>query len=245
MEEIKVTPRKLKELIDNGIFVGKGYYGSVFTFQDRLIKLDNVLYYLLKKHNINECERQVYYRYLGGIEQFNDAEQIEWLSNKQKDVRLTKLPQGIIRLKDSGYCTDNIIPGIIIPYHKGYDKLEKMPKDNREIVMIVLNKLLMKVQELEDNGISQEDLYHPIGMYEREYNILYKDDNPEIIDLSGPLVKCGKDYIAACSMYIELGHVIIDFLDYYHVIPPFPRWYTDTYDKDKELIKELSKKLKY
>lgn len=244
MEELEVSPRKLKEMIDNGTFIGKGNYGSVFTYQDRLIKLDNLLYSLLKDSKKEESERKVYYRYLGGRENFNDIKQIEWLSGKQKDVKLTKLPQGVLRLVDVNYQNVGLIPGIIIPYLKGYDKLEKFDKRNQKNVLIILKRLLEEVRELEENHISQEDLYHPSGIVNRNYNIMYKDDNPMIIDMSGVNINCGDKYKDSKSMYIELGQVIIDFLNYYHIESPYPRWYTDTFDKNKELVSELEGKIK-
>ncbi len=239
MEVLKISPRKLKELIEEGQFIGKGHYGSVFTYQDRLIKLDNILYDLLKNNDIALSEKKVYYRYLGGREDFDSEEQIYWLSEKQKDVKLTKLPQGILKLTDAGYSNNGIIPGIIIPYHKDYDKLENLPIDDKKRVYLILKSLLEKIKELEDNQISQEDLYHPTGINERDYNVLYKDYNPEIIDLSGVNVLCGKKFQNAKCMYIDLGHIIIDFLEYYKLPSPYHRWYTESYEKNIELIKVL------
>ena len=57
MEELIVSPKELKLLIDRGIIVGEGNFGSVFTYQDRLIKIDKVLYNLLRKCSLDEVDK--------------------------------------------------------------------------------------------------------------------------------------------------------------------------------------------
>ena len=116
MEEIKLTPLELKKIIDNGILVGEGYYSSVFTYQDKLIKLDKILYSLLKKHPKEDSYKMVNYRYLGGREDFNNPSQIEELVSRQKRIKLTKLPLGILTLKNVDSQNIGLCPGIIIPY---------------------------------------------------------------------------------------------------------------------------------
>lgn len=236
MERLILSPRELKYLIDHGTFVGKGVEGSVFTYQNRLIKLDNILYNLLKKHPIEEADKLVSYRYLGGKEYFNDPDQIDYLSNSQKDIHLTKLPHGVVELKGL-----DIIPGIIIPYHRNYQKLETLSKQDLEKVLPILKKLLLASRELEEHQISHEDLYHPEGNGKVNYNIMYKDKTPQLIDVSGPDVRYGKKYKDARSMYIELGQVIIDFFEGNGYTHSFDRWYTDTFEKNEKLIEELAK----
>ena len=239
MEELKVSPIGLKQIVDDGIKVGEGYYGIVFTYQDRLIKLDKVLYNLLKNHTSGECYEIVNYRYLGGREDFNNPEQIEKLSNMQSRVKLTRLPLGIVTLKDVDYKNMNLCSGIIIPYLKEYLMLECLPKNDLAKVLKVLKNLLLEVRELDDNGIYQKDMYHLDGKGGTGYNIMYKGINPQIVDMSGEDVTIDGNKVDRMTMYIELGNVIIDFLEFNGIIPPYNRFYTDDYDKNKELIKKL------
>lgn len=243
MEEVYVTPTDLKKLIDIGKLVGEGYYGSVFTYQDRLIKLDRTLYHLLKENDIKESGQKVYYRYLGGRENFDDPEQIDILSKLQPNIKKTKLPLGIIRFIDVDYQNMYLTPGTIIPYHMYHANLDSLLKNDIIHVLKILKELLLCVKELEDNGIAQEDMYHPTIDGKSTYNILYKKDIPQFIDMSGPNVTCGKKYRDAKSMYIELGNVIIDFFKYNHFPSPYPRWHTENYEKNRELIKEFEKQV--
>ena len=244
MEEIKVSPIKLKQLIDRERLVGEGYYGSVFTYQDRLIKLDKTLYNLLKNHDINESERMVYYRYIAGRENFNDPNQIEKLVSIQNKVKLTKFPTGIVTLDGVDYQNTGMCIGIIIPYLKRHKMLENLRKDNLPRVIKILKHLLLIVRELEENKIFQQDLYHLDGKGGTCYNIMYKGSTPQLIDMSGKYVIIDGNKTDRISMYDELGQVIIDFLDFNKIVPPYNRWYTDDYGKNVELVKKLERSIK-
>ena len=244
MEKLKVSPMELKQIVDSGIKVGEGSYGSVFTYQDRLIKLDKILYNLLKNHTSCECDKVVNYRYIGGREDFNSPEQIEKLFNMQNRVKLTKLPLGIVTLKDVDCKNMNLCSGIIIPYLKEYSMLECLPKNDLAKVLKVLKNLLLEVRELDDNGIYQKDMYHLDGKGGTGYNIMYKGINPQIVDMSGEDVTIDGNKVDRMTMYIELGNVIIDFLEFNGIIPPYNRFYTDNYAKNEELIKKLEGSIK-
>lgn len=244
MEEVYVSPYDLKKLIDNGKMVGEGYYGCVFTYQNRLIKLDKILYHLLKENSIEDCDKKVYYRYLGGRENFDDPKQIEVLTKLQSKVKRTKLPEGIIRLKDVDYQNMHLTPGTIIPYHANHLNLDCFPKHDTINILKLLKELLLCTRELEDNGIAQEDMYHPTVEGKSTYNILYKENIPQYIDMSGPNVLCGDNYKDARCMYLELGNVIHDFFKYNDFVASYPRWHTETYEKNRKLIEEFEKQTK-
>ena len=239
-----MAPVALKKLIDASQLVGEGVYGSVFRYQDRLIKLDKILYHLLKEHDVNESEKIIYYRYTGGRENFNNPLQIEQLCHLQKNVKLTKLPTGIVTLCNVDYQNIGLCAGILIPYLKGYTMLENLPKNDLKRVLIILKKLLLEVRELEENGIYQEDMFHFDGKGGTCYNIMYSNDTPTIIDMSGDYVVIGGNEHDRSAMYDELGQVIIDFLDYNGVISPYRRWYTNDYEKNCELVKAFERSIK-
>ncbi len=242
MEEISFTPKELKEIVDSADLIGSGGFGAVIEYKTRLLKIDINLYRKLRKiesYQVNRVVRE-YYEYSND---FQDRKQIEELIKKQKDITLTKLPEGIITLKD---ISGNKSPGIIIPYHKGYEKLEKLDYHEYKRVLIILRKLLMAVKELEENKISQEDLiqYNEFGLNKRSMNVLYKDDTPQIIDMSGFFVKVGDKFYNAKNMYMDLSNILIDYCFFNDIKSPYKREKVENYEQDKEIIDELENGLK-
>ena len=248
MEELKLTPADLKGVIECGRIVGSGEFGVVFTYKDRLIKLDRYLYEIIKNYtgrNIN-YELDKYYEY--ETRKFFDPEQIEELTKRQKNVKLTKLPEGIITFTDVSPKVKLFTPGIIIPYHKDHHKLEELDPRDAKTVLIILKKLLLIVEELEDNKISQEDIaqYNDFDIEKRHYNILYKDTTPQMIDMSGYFIKVGKDFYNAKNMYRELGKMILDYFFFNDIktIPFYSRETITTYEENERLIREFEEKTK-
>jgi len=238
MEELKLTPEQLKELMEDGEMIGQGFFGTTFRYKDSLIKLDNSLYSLLNGNKKKFSDEMFDYRYRWGKENFAKEEQIAFLANKQKDITLTKLPQGIVRVKD-------VIPGIIIPYHKNHDSLEKLsPKDYKKL-LVILKKLLLAVQELADNKIAQTDLIqYDKHTNKPKYNILYKDETPQIIDLEGPRIICGKDFVEGEDMYKELGEVILQYFKANDLKINITNEDIKDENKARDLINELENRIK-
>lgn len=243
MEELKVTPEELKNIIDNGKIIGKGFFGTVFTYKDKLIKLDKTLHNLL---NINDkCfARDIvedHYKFGDLAEDFSDLDQLEYLASKQKDIKLTKLPTGFVSMKDVSPRIMGISPGIIIPYHRNHQELELLSKKDYQKVLIILRKLLLAVKELADNKIDHEDLV--VCNKKEGYNVLYQGDTPQIIDLSGDLIMAGDSFISAKEMYRQLGEIIYNFTNdevlFKSTKPAF-----GTYEENKELLDEYEKGIK-
>lgn len=213
MEEIKMTPKELKQAIDFGKLIGSGFFSRVFTYKGRLIKMDNILYDLLKANNPKLSNEMIEYHYRWGNKDFNDREQLEELSKKQPHIR-TRVPEGIITINNSGSKTNDVSPGIIVPYFEGYDNLKKISKTDYKRLLILLRKIFDDIKNLADNEIAQEDIFHTSlmkdsnnpGLY--DYNILQKGNDAQIIDMSGPLVKVGKDFTDAKRMYSEFARLI-------------------------------------
>ena len=240
MREIKVSPEELKNIIDNGKMIGKGFFGTVFTYKDKLIKLNNNLYNLLKGKDSSMSKETIeeYYKLSDQREDFNDRSQIEYLSSIQKDVKLTKLPEGIVTLKDVNYKVNGISPGVIIPYHENHQKLEKLSKKDYQKVLIILKNLLLAVRELADNRIAQEDLIEANSNNKHnKYNVMYKDTTPQIIDLSGDFIMEGKYFINAKEMYKQLGNIIFDFIDEDN------REDLTSFEENKELLDDFERKI--
>ena len=241
MKEVKVSPEELKNIIDNSKIIGSGFFGTVFTYKDHLIKLDKSLFKLLDINDIRFAKELIedHYKYSDQREDFNDRDQIEYLSNHQKDIKYTKLPEGIVTLKDVNSKVNGISPGIIIPYHKDHQKLEKLSKKDYQKVLIVLKNLLLAVKELADNRIAQEDLIEANSKNKHKYNVMYKDTTPQIIDLSGDLVAEGEYFINAKEMYRGLGDIIFDFADETNI----KRVDLSSFEENKELLEEFERKI--
>ncbi len=246
MQEIKVSPKELKQIIENGKLLGAGFFGTVFTYKDHLIKLDERLYNLIKVNDpiFSDSVVKDFYRF--ETDDFQDRKQIEALARKQKDITLTKLPEGIVTLKDVPDRIEGVSPGIIIPYHKNHQQLELLDPKEYKKVLIILKKLLLEVKELADNRIAQNDLVHygKTDKKKRGYNVMYKDNNPQIIDLSGDFVKVGDEFTNSDEMYNSLSNVFLDYF-YLNDLPlPVDREEVKTYKDNEDLLKELEGKLK-
>ena len=243
MEELRLTCKELKNIFNESKVIGNGYFGIVLDYHDKLYKIDNCLYkkatysdmYLFK----NNVEK--YYEY---GDNFNDPKQIELLTNIQNNVKLTKLPKGIITIKD---INNEKVCGIILPYHKGYENLDKFPLSHKKDLLIILKKLLLAAKELENNQISQEDFagYATDGdIYKRNYNVLYKGLDVQIIDMSGKLVKVQDEYLSSCNMYRSLSNILIDYYYFYKIKCPYIREKVTTYEENEEMLNKLIYELK-
>ena len=243
MIELSFKMDELKKIIDNSKIIGSGFYGTTIVYGDKLLKIDNYVFDNIKHFNLFETKKNIKDYYDCSKTDFANKEQIEYLCSVQKNVHLTKLPEGIVSLKDF----DNALLGIIIPYHKDYKKLEELPlKDYRKLLLILKN-LLLEVKELENNKIAQEDFagYGNDGdVNYRNYNVMYHDIHPEIIDLSGFFVKVGKDFVSSKNMYRDLSSIFVDYLYLYRIKSGVVRGSITTYEENMELYKKLEYGLK-
>ena len=247
MEEVKLSPEELKEAIDFGKLIGSGFFSSVFTYKGRLIKMDDTLYNLLKVNSPNFSKEVIAHHYRWDKKDFNDREQIEELSKKQPLIR-PKVPEGIITIKDSDSSINNISPGIIIPYFEGYNSLRNISKTDYKKLLIFLRKIFDDIKNLADNEIAQEDLYHAIGNAKNpfkpvlyDYNIIQNGEDAQIIDMSGPLVKVGKDFKDASLMYKELAGLINTFYKANNIKPIYDEKENITEDNLADMISEFDK----
>ncbi len=249
MEELRVSPIELKEIIENGRIVGNGEFGIVFTYKNRLIKLDRYVYELIRQTHERRLDYELdrYYEY--GRKDLFDPEQIEELVKRQKNVTLTRLPEGLISFRDTSPKIMHFNPGIIIPYHRDHQKLEELNPHEQKTVLIILKKLLLIVKELEDNQISQEDIvqHEDFDIEKRHYNILYRSDTPQMIDMSGYFVKVGNKFYNAQNMYRDLSNLILDYfyLNGLSTSKKVTRESVVTLDENKELVKELEEKMRH
>ena len=245
MENIKLTPEELKNIIDFGKLIGSGFFGSVFTYKGKLIKMDNILYNLLQVNDKNVSKEVIKDRYKWEKQDFSNREQLELLSQKQNKIR-PKVPEGVITINSPDSKIDGISPGIIIPHFKDYQSLGNVSKTEYRQLLILLRKVFDDIKSLADNEIAQEDLFtrpkHPNEM--GHYNIIQKGNDAQIIDMSGPLVKVGKDYENPNKMYADFANLI----NYYNEINGLEQIYQEdskiTEDKLNIMLNEFEKQTK-
>ena len=217
MEEIKLTPEELKEAIDFGKFIGAGFFGIVFTYKGRLIKMDANLYQLLKINSPEVSSHVIRDRYRWDHDNFNDPEQLEELLKRQSKIR-PRVPEGIITIKSDDSRINGKSPGIIIPYFENYEDLSKISKTDYHQLLILMKQVLDDIKSLADNEIAQEDLFRHTYRNNPNHteivgsNIIQKDGDAQIIDMSGPFVKVGKDFTGAKKMYSDFAKL----MNYYY-----------------------------
>ena len=236
MEEIKITPEELKKAVDFGKLIGSGFFSNVFRYKGKLIKFDSILYKLLKANDPRISHDVINHYYMWRDQDFNDRTQLEELEKRQPFIR-PKVPTGIITIKDSDSKANGISPAIIIPEFKGYQGLDKIPKTEYKQLLILLRKIFEDIKNLADNEIAQEDLFRPISEAgeESKHNIIQKGNDAQIIDMSGPLVKVGKEFINADRMYAEFATII----NYYNRINGIEPIYQENEDMTEEKLSEM------
>ena len=249
MEEIKLTPEELKKAIDFGKLIGSGFFSSVFTYKGRLIKMDNVLYKLLKANDPRFARDVINDHYRWNQNDFNDRDQLEELAKRQSKI-IPKVPEGIITIKDTNSNINGISPGIIIPHFKDYENLKKLSPTEYKQLLIILKKVLNAIKSLADNEIAQEDIFHVetnkdsdhSSLY--DYNIVYKGNDAQMIDLSGPMVKVGKDFTNANGMYKEFAELINHYYQENNFTPIYNSNDNITEDNLSRMITEFDRQAK-
>ncbi len=213
MKEIKLTPEELKAAIDFGKRIGEGFFGTVFTYKGKLIKLDKSLYNALRSTIPMLSSDMLRYRYRWGKEDLDNREQLEELEKRQHLIR-PKVPEGIVTITDTDDRIDGVSPGIIIPHFEDYENLKQVPSNDYKRILIILRKIFDDIRSLADNEITNEDIYrsnsgsHLDYPKFHEYNILQKGNDAQIVDMSGPFVHVGKDFTSPDRMYSEFAAII-------------------------------------
>lgn len=152
-----------------------------------------------------------------------DVSQIEYLSEKQRNVHKSYLPSGVLYY-------DFFPSGVIYPYYfEGYTTFENLYKEDEKIIFNNLRQALINNLELVKNNIRNRDLAFK--------NIMYKNDNVQLIDLDGKLI----DITGSVSFSQMYQYFLIDL---YHSLQKK----TDLlYPNDSEVFKEIDSlfKIKY
>ena len=201
MEILSYSPDSLKDTIDESVLISEaGFSGAVFLHGSTLIKLDKGLYHYLKINSKIFANSVVENRYRYDNEPFVSKEQIEYLERKQKDIHLTEFDRGIVLVKDK-------ICGVILEPHLDYHDLTNSKIENPRTLLKILRNVLAAIHELEVNKISHLDLAKGEKGKEPTLNILHKEENIKLCDLSGSFITYGNKFNPR-EMYQEYASVI-------------------------------------
>lgn len=148
-------------------------------------------------------------------------EQIEWLYSKQKYIKESNLPNGIIYLEHTPI-------GVMYPeYFKGYSNFDSISEEETSLMMRNFRTASDKNIELVSNGIYNVDL--------SMQNILYQGNDVELIDLDGKYIYSKESYIRVYSYFV-----------YGMMKQIYDKISTQYIEEDaKRAIKELQKRIDY
>ncbi len=205
MEVLSFDSFSLKDAITSGKVIGKnGSSGVVFLHGNNLIKLHKNLFSLINV-NCRILANHVFkdvFRY--NTEPFVKKEQIEYLLSLQPNITLTDFDKGIVLVNDR-------ICGTILTPHLDYKDLSDYEPKSLMELLLILENILKALRELEENGISHLDL----AMHEKgqkpTFNVLYKETDIKLCDLSGEFITYGENanFSLMYKQYIELMFCLV------------------------------------
>jgi len=160
METKKLSKLELKSLIKQGSINN----GTIYNTDGKKYKIDReFLEDFVRKHVVTRNHYGV------------DREQIEWLMSKQKDIKHTTLPNGIITY-------EGVDVGVIYPrFFYGYKNFHSLPREEEILILKNLRTAIANNEELLRNGIFNENFLN------RE--IIYSGDDVQLINIDGKYIK--------------------------------------------------------
>ena len=242
MEILEFNPFELKDCIDEGTLISdKGFSSCVFLYGNNLIKLKKTLYQDLKVNIRKFAERRVNDIYRWDKTPFVDPKQIEYLQEKQKDIKLTKFDKGIVKVND-------IVCGSILENFLDYSDLTDIDGEDYLKILKILKNILLSLRELELNNISHLDLAKSETGKKPTINILYKGTDTKLIDVSGKFITYGSNFEPELMYeeYESVLRILLDKIIRYHqefksIDVPSIRTYTDAVNINQALEKKLVK----
>ena len=203
MEILKFNVNELKDAIDNGKLISdSGFSGSIFLHGEKLLKLDQNLYHYLRINSKTFAKKIFERTYRYNDKPFVNKELIEYLLSKQANIHLTDFDLGIV------YVNERICGSILTPHLDYQDLTTYSAKDNVTLLKILKN-LLLALRELDLNQISHLDLANGEKNKEPTLNVLYKDTDIKLCDLSDDrFITYGKNFNPE-EMYTEYKYVIL------------------------------------
>ena len=181
MQKINLNDKIIENITRNYNNLQSGGFGTVAQIdKDLAIKFYGGFLTGYKEKNIDEISKEttIY------------VPQINVLTKKQKDIKLTTLPLGVAYYQD-------VPVGVIIKYFEKHNTLFELYKENDDVIINILQNVLESIKELLINGIFQTDI--------KEDNFLYSttDYKAQAIDLDGMKIDIGRENIWLEEMIYE------------------------------------------
>lgn len=143
--------------------------GYIYNANGKLYKLEHVAAsdILKNRHLIHHGYKNI------------NVDSIEWLSDLQKYVRKSHLPEGLL-------IYEHTPVGVIYPcFYDGYKPLTEVSKEPTSVMLKNIKTALLNNIELLDNGVYNCDFAFK--------NVLYQGDDVKLIDLDGKYIKTEKN----------------------------------------------------
>lgn len=181
MEIEKLNKHELKEIIKQGSYNN----GTIYFTNGKKYKIDiEFIDDFIRKHAITKGHYGV------------DRNQIEWLSSKQDNIKKTTLPNGVI-------VFDGIDIGVIYPkFFVNYKNFKNLEREDSILLLKNLRTAILNNEELLMNGIYNQNLLSK--------NILYKDEDVQLIDLDGKYIKKEASYSTGYEYFLKEMYKLID-----------------------------------
>lgn len=196
MEVVKLSNEYYDELL-NSSYLSEGFESVVCKLDDdNLIKMFTYLFHKLfdgfdwgnDTLELDQYSKDVY-------------EKLEELTRRQKNIKLTQLPLGVVLYK--GYYS-----GALIKYFKNHLPLGEFYKEKGVLVLELYRKYLECLKELMDNGVYSTDIH--MG------NVLVSKDTLKVepIDLAGfhVLLKNERDLKLEDEVYAKYRAMLCGYL---------------------------------
>ena len=181
MQKINLNDETIENIAKINADLQRGTFGTVARIdRDLAIKFYNGFLTGYKEKSVNEISKETTIF----------VPQIEILTKKQKDLKLTTLPLGVAYYHD-------VPVGVIIKYFEKHKTLLELYKENYTVIISIFQKILNIVNEQIVNGIFQRDI--------KEDNFLYStiNYNAQAIDLDGVNVDFYRENIPLEEMMYE------------------------------------------
>ena len=206
MEILKYNPFEMKDVIDNSKLVSdKGFSGSIILHDKKLLKIQKKFYQDLKVNSRIFAEKRFNDVYRWDKRPYVEPDQIKYLCSIQKNIHLTDFDKGIVMVNDQ-------VCGTILTPHLDYQDLTDLETNNPKTILILLKNILNSLKELENYHISHLDLAMAERGQKPTLNILYKENDIKLCDLSGRYITY-KDNFDREGMYQEFSQVILILLN--------------------------------
>lgn len=235
--EIKYNFENIKKFITEGYQISCGNNNS-YIYHDGILAnfCKELLDAFRRNKNIKEDDvKRIFCNNKGELtNSFVDLSKLNYLNKVSKDITLTKLPEGVFYL-------DNIPIGTIEPYFKGYHWLHFLEDVSHKEMYALLKNILIRLHELEQNGVYRLAL--------DRNNIMYNGKKPQLVDMMDKSVICGKDKSLKQNVYANYLDLLYDIIHRQSFDARLYKEFRDvltiddcTYDVCCDVLKRLKKK---